>query len=1044
MIFIRPYILLYFLLITEMCAQQINIPRVELMPREPSPYLMRNWDEAARGYDSLVFNEDLTGEYLPLIWFYNNTINYREHGSFGLHTVVGTPYPESVEAINILPAVIGASLIGIDKSNQDGKNYVLMCEEFFNKRAEENIYLNNPATSSGDDWWYETMPNVFFYQLYDLYRGTGDFAYQFKTIAGRWLESVLKMGGSSTPWNLPYMNYRAWSLSTMTPNNTGVKEPEASGAIAWILYNAYVETGEEKYRIGAEWCLEYLNSLASNPSYELQLPYGVLTAARMNAELGTNYNTQKLINWCFEIGSLRKWGAIVGTWNGYDVSGLIGESDDNDYAFVMNTFEHAGALVPLVRYDDRFARAIGKWMLNAANAARLFYTKYLPAENQDSYEWSAQYDPNSYIAHEALREDEDGISPFATGDAIAGGWGETNLALYGSSHAGIFGGIIDTTNVEKILKLDLNRTDYFAKLSYPSFLFYNPYDQVKSVELNIGTGVYDIYDAVSNSFVKNNVSGNAIIDIPADDALIAVIIPSGGMISYDLNKMFVNGIVVDFNIGASILNHSPRIKSLSAVKEIILISDSVAIYCSAADKDNNVLSYSWSTEQGIIKAYHSWAMFTAPPYPGEYSVICEVNDGNGGITSDTIIIDVREIINHAPQISLKADPKKIDINSSCELQCIAIDQDGDSLTISWSASAGTFTTGDSVVRWHSPSLPGNYYITCSVSDGMMITSDSVLVVVRDFSDVQTGSLLLDLPFTGNADDQSGNGNVTTVFQASLTADRFNNPGNAFLFDGNNDYIQVSNTPQLNFQNSISINLWIKVNSFYEREAYPISHGNWENRWKISVTNNKIRWTVNTNSGIKDLDSETELQSDSLYNITVVYSEPDMEIYINGKLDAYTPHSGSINQTSYDLMIGQVLPDNYNFGFNGVLDDIKIYDYALSMDKIKALYDISTDVNTITEQPIQYFLEQNYPNPFNPVTKILYSVGNTFSNQGGRTHISIKVFDILGKEIATLVNRESEPGRYEVKFDASDLPSGIYFYRLTTSEYSETKKMILLR
>ena len=148
--------------------------------------------------------------------------------------------------------------------------------------------------------------------------------------------------------------------------------------------------------------MEFLNSLTTNPSYELQLAYGVYVAARMNAELGTNYDIQKLINWCFDIGPLRNWGAIVGTWGGYDVHGLIGESIDNDYAFAMNTFEQVGALVPLVRYDDRFARAIGKWVLNAANAARLFYTNYLPDNHQDSEDWAHQYDPNSYIAHEAI------------------------------------------------------------------------------------------------------------------------------------------------------------------------------------------------------------------------------------------------------------------------------------------------------------------------------------------------------------------------------------------------------------------------------------------------------------------------------------------------------------------------------------------------------------------------------------------------------------------------------------------------------------------
>ncbi|HEX9974592.1 MAG TPA: laminin G, partial [bacterium] len=369
----------------DLSAQQIPINRIEQMPNQPAPYLMRNWKQAAMGYDSLAFNFNLTGQYLPLIWWDSTTTNYPEHPSFELYSAVGVFQPTSKEAVNVLPAVIGASLVSIDKSNQNGLNWVLMCEEFFNRRPEENIYLNNaPFGTSGNDWWYDTMPNIFFYQLYDIYPNTGDFAYQFITVADRWLEAVEKMEGSTTPWKKTNMNYRGWRFSSMTPNTSPVWEPEAAGAIAWILYNAYTETGKEKYRIGAEWCMEFLVSRGSNPSYELQLPYGVYTAARMNAELGTNYNMQKLVNWCFDIGTLRQgWGATLGNWGGYDCYGLIGEAKYEGYAFIMNGFEMAGALVPMVRYDDRFARAIGKWMLNIANASRLFYPNYLPDDKQD-------------------------------------------------------------------------------------------------------------------------------------------------------------------------------------------------------------------------------------------------------------------------------------------------------------------------------------------------------------------------------------------------------------------------------------------------------------------------------------------------------------------------------------------------------------------------------------------------------------------------------------------------------------------------------------
>jgi len=177
------------------------------------------------------------------------------------------------------------------------------------------------------------------------------------------------------------MNYRAFNLLTGLPNTNSVPEPESAGSIAWILYQAYVQTKEPKYLQGAELALDFLQNWTTNPSYEIQLPYGIATATRMNAVEGTNYDINKMLNWTFSSGSgtLRGWGTIIGKWNGYDVSGLIGEANDggNDYAFIMNGFQHAATLAPVVKYDKRYARAIGKWILNLANASRLFYANGL-------------------------------------------------------------------------------------------------------------------------------------------------------------------------------------------------------------------------------------------------------------------------------------------------------------------------------------------------------------------------------------------------------------------------------------------------------------------------------------------------------------------------------------------------------------------------------------------------------------------------------------------------------------------------------------------
>ncbi|MCL6493862.1 MAG: T9SS type A sorting domain-containing protein [Ignavibacterium sp.] len=100
-------------------------------------------------------------------------------------------------------------------------------------------------------------------------------------------------------------------------------------------------------------------------------------------------------------------------------------------------------------------------------------------------------------------------------------------------------------------------------------------------------------------------------------------------------------------------------------------------------------------------------------------------------------------------------------------------------------------------------------------------------------------------------------------------------------------------------------------------------------------------------------------------------------------------------------------------------------------------------------PREFTLYQNYPNPFNPSTKIRFEVGGSgeggsgFTVQGSRL-VTLKVYDLLGREVATLVNENLPPGSYEVMWNAVSLPSGIYFYQLQAGSFTQTKQLILLR
>ncbi len=1009
---------------------QIEIPRIEQMPALPSPLHIRDWKKVTVQYDSLVFNGDAQGEFLPLM-FIGPGVNYPEHEHFGLYSYVGAKNP-TAEAINVLPALVGATLNGLNKADQNGNNWVLMAEDFFNTRNGEKVYLNNFQGQSGNDWWYDTMPNVFFYQLFCLYPQIGHFKQQFSMVAERWLQAVKVMGGSATPWKIPNFYHRAWRLSDMTPNDDGVKEPEAAGAIGWLLYMAYLQTGQDKYRIGAEWSLEYVDAFTGNPFYELQLPYGVYVAARMNAELGTSYNIEKMLNWCFDPqGNVRGWGATMGRWGGYDCAGLIGEVSGDDYAFAMNTFEMLGAVIPMVRYDERFARTIARWALNAVNAARLFYANALPAQNQDSENWAWQYDPNAVISYEALREKAwyDTNAPFATGDAKRNGWAATNLALYGASHVGILGAIVDTTDVRGILKLNVRATDFFRTDSLPMFLFYNPYARDTSVSITVGEKEVNLYDLLTNDFIQEHVSGNAIVSIKADQAVLLSFVPAEATLNWQEEKLLADSQTVDFHARLFSGNHAPRMKALQAWPNVVASGQNAQIYCTAQDRDGDPLTFRWQAEAGSLSGEGRHVQWTAPGQEGLYRITCFVSDGQTQISRS---VPVTVTNNNNPQIEeIRAEPSETVPGDSVHFYCQASDSDGDTLAYRWFiAGQDTFGYAARVV-WVAPVKPGYYRVHCLVSDGKGGRSE-------DSVGITDGDLVLHLLLDGNAADSSPFANNGQVFGALPTSGFDGSAHTALHFNGQDDYVLIPNRPWLNFRKAITVAFWMRTDTFFTREAYPVSHGNWQNRWKISITNRHLRWTVKTTNGIYDLDSRQELMKNRFYFVTCTYKDGLMQIYLNANIDASKNCSGQISSTMYDLVLGQTLPGNRQYGFQGTLDNVLIFNRALDANEVSTLYASQTalEEHRRVALPTGVRLQQNYPNPFNPITVVRYYLPS-------RQTVRLEVFDIRGIRLQTLVNAQQKAGWHQVRW-LSNTASGICFFRLLTDQGIWVKKGLKIK
>ena len=103
---------------------------------------------------------------------------------------------------------------------------------------------------------------------------------------------------------------------------------------------------------------------------------------------------------------------------------------------------------------------------------------------------------------------------------------------------------------------------------------------------------------------------------------------------------------------------------------------------------------------------------------------------------------------------------------------------------------------------------------------------------------------------------------------------------------------------------------------------------------------------------------------------------------------------------------------------------------------------TTSVNNLKSLPQTFALFQNYPNPFNPTTKISFTIPNPGDVNNGLT--ILKIYNILGKELATLINGNLAPGKHEIEFNADNLPSGVYLYRLSYKNFSQSKKMTVIK
>ena len=351
---------------------------------------------------------------------------------------------------------------------------------------------------------------------------------------------------------------------------------------------------------------------------------------------------------------------------------------------------------------------------------------------------------------------------------------------------------------------------------------------------------------------------------------------------------------------------------------------------------------------------------------------------------------------------------------------------------------GTLTSVSSLILGKRPNNTG--YFNGKLDDvriyNRSLTPAEVGQVYTDncsASNVSTG-LVAQYDFTGNANDLSGNGNNGLVNGATLTSDRFGNTNSAYSFNGTNNYINVLNNTSLNFSNNISLSIstWIKLSGSNANYSGIVT--------KMDGSGNGYQFIVGNNTVLNKLATEfgqgptglvfagnQNLNDGNWHHVMYIVDRPNNKIsfYVDNNLDAQvtttTVSAANIDNT-VNLKIG--VERTMAYYFKGAMDDIRIYNKALSTCDIDSLFNmpnsISTGINKLSSKS-NFII---YPNPVKENLTVLFNTNEV-------KPLNIELFDLLGNSIQQS-KVISSLGENKIEINLNGLTEGVYLIKVENS------------
>ncbi len=426
---------------------------------------------------------------------------------------------EDHELVTYGPIVLGKLLRGDDVST-----LVQGLETYFSPDCE--IFLNSPGCTR-IEMWYLMYANALAAHLIRRLAG------ERPELAERWRQSATTLQAMARRINYDF-NYQGYDFEAHESwtDKDVYRQPDAIGGYAYLMLLTYAMSGDSAFLDESRQALaKYLN-FVENPWYEV--PDGamaVVAAARLRA-MGDSVDTQLALARLLDPAAA----LVMGEWGGCEVNGLMRgwRYSTPESAYSMESLMVLPHILPAARYDVRLAADIGRYALHTATNARWFFSDFIHGRE-------SRPDLSSAVPYERLLAQGDGVAPYATGDF------EGHKSVYGGAYVLWWDALVKATGDPYILRLDLARSDFLAERAYPTFLYYNPWSDERTVMVEIGENPHDLYDLAQHTWLAKHARGEVELAIPATEARVIALCPSEVRCALRGRTLFVGEVAVDFD-----------------------------------------------------------------------------------------------------------------------------------------------------------------------------------------------------------------------------------------------------------------------------------------------------------------------------------------------------------------------------------------------------------------------------------------------------------------------------------------------------------------